>query len=193
MSPVSSRPEPCHAHEQYPSVRHQRPPRPVRARVRWWHSRRESCRRASLRIGMAEKTGIAWCDSTFNPVIGCTKVGPGCDNCYAAEQDSRRRWDGGRIHWGPGVPRYRTSDSNWAQPLRWNAKQEDYMRQGDAPPWRVFCGSHAPSPRHPSGSGGNFPTGNSRSYAIIRCCACWNVRTPTTRVPSCGWRRSSRG
>lgn len=92
---------------------------------------------------MAETTGIAWCDSTFNPWIGCTKVGPGCDHCYATEQDARKRWDGGKTHWGAGVPRYRTSESNWNQPLRWNEKQADFRRQGDAPPWNVFCASLA--------------------------------------------------
>jgi protein gp37 len=28
-------------------------------------------------------TGIEWTDETWNPVTGCTKVSPGCDNCYA--------------------------------------------------------------------------------------------------------------
>jgi len=32
---------------------------------------------------LAEKTGISWARSTFNCWIGCTKVGPGCDHCYA--------------------------------------------------------------------------------------------------------------
>lgn len=32
---------------------------------------------------MAEKTGIEWADSTWNPLVGCTKVSPGCDHCYA--------------------------------------------------------------------------------------------------------------
>ena len=26
--------------------------------------------------------GIEWTDTTWNPVTGCTKVSPGCDNCY---------------------------------------------------------------------------------------------------------------
>lgn len=30
-----------------------------------------------------KNTKIEWADHTFNPWIGCTKVGPGCDNCYA--------------------------------------------------------------------------------------------------------------
>ncbi|HZR35162.1 MAG TPA: DUF5131 family protein [Nevskia sp.] len=55
---------------------------------------------------MAAQTEIAWCDSTFNPWIGCTKVGPGCDNCYAeALMDTRHH----RAVWGAGNPRSRTS------------------------------------------------------------------------------------
>ena len=29
------------------------------------------------------KTGISWTDFTWNPVSGCNKVSPGCQNCYA--------------------------------------------------------------------------------------------------------------
>ena len=32
---------------------------------------------------MADKSAIEWTDSTWNPVTGCSKVSPGCDNCYA--------------------------------------------------------------------------------------------------------------
>ena len=32
---------------------------------------------------MGDKTGIGWTDSTWNPATGCTKVSPGCKNCYA--------------------------------------------------------------------------------------------------------------
>jgi protein gp37 len=34
-------------------------------------------------------TKIEWCTETWNPVVGCTKVSPGCDNCYA-ERMARR-------------------------------------------------------------------------------------------------------
>jgi len=33
---------------------------------------------------MGDRSGIEWTDATWNPVTGCTKVSPGCDNCYAA-------------------------------------------------------------------------------------------------------------
>ena len=32
---------------------------------------------------MATKTKIEWTDTTWNPVRGCTKISPGCKNCYA--------------------------------------------------------------------------------------------------------------
>lgn len=28
-------------------------------------------------------TKIEWCEETWNPIVGCTKVSPGCDHCYA--------------------------------------------------------------------------------------------------------------
>lgn len=38
---------------------------------------------------MGAKTGIPWCDATWNPVIGCSKVSVGCDNCYAERTAAR--------------------------------------------------------------------------------------------------------
>jgi protein gp37 len=32
---------------------------------------------------MADHSGIEWTEATWNPTIGCTKVSPGCDRCYA--------------------------------------------------------------------------------------------------------------
>lgn len=45
---------------------------------------------------MAEETGIAWTDSTFNAWWGCVKVGPECEHCYAETLDlSTGGLDGG--------------------------------------------------------------------------------------------------
>lgn len=38
---------------------------------------------------MANKSTIEWTESTWNPVTGCTKISPGCKNCYA-ERMARR-------------------------------------------------------------------------------------------------------
>jgi protein gp37 len=85
---------------------------------------------------MGETTGISWCDHTFNPWIGCTKVGPGCDHCYAEAQDARFSPD--QSHWGVGAPRRVTSPTYWRQPDKWNQKaREDGVRR------RVFCASQA--------------------------------------------------
>lgn len=86
---------------------------------------------------MAEQTSIAWTDSTFNPWLGCTKVGPGCDACYAEAEDARRKW-GGATHWGAGVPRHRTSAAYWRNPFKWDAKA---AKTGER--WLVFCASLA--------------------------------------------------
>jgi protein gp37 len=32
---------------------------------------------------MSDKSKIEWTDATWNPVTGCTKISPGCANCYA--------------------------------------------------------------------------------------------------------------
>ena len=32
---------------------------------------------------MAQDSTIEWTDMTWNPVTGCTKISPGCKNCYA--------------------------------------------------------------------------------------------------------------
>lgn len=82
---------------------------------------------------MAERSNIAWTDSTFNPVIGCTEVSPACDNCYAREF-SKVKFPVAK--WGAGQPRYRTSADNWKHPLRWNRKAAQSGEQH-----RVFCGS----------------------------------------------------
>ena len=38
---------------------------------------------------MSENSGIEWTDATWNAVTGCTKVSPGCKNCYAERMSKR--------------------------------------------------------------------------------------------------------
>ena len=88
---------------------------------------------------MAESTKIEWCDSTFNPFIGCTPVSPGCDNCYAARSTPARTLG---VAWGPGEPRRRTSDANWKLPERWQRQAAEFRAQHGRRR-RVFCASLA--------------------------------------------------
>lgn len=50
---------------------------------------------------MAGDSKIEWTDATVNFWWGCTKVGPGCDHCYAEAWDKRT----GGAHWGLNAPR----------------------------------------------------------------------------------------
>ena len=40
---------------------------------------------------MSDRSAIEWTDASWNPVTGCTKVTPGCDNCYAERLAERFR------------------------------------------------------------------------------------------------------
>lgn len=73
---------------------------------------------------MGENSKIEWTHHTFNPWIGCQKVGPGCDNCYAEAWDRRFATSGHAMRWGATAKRTRTSQKNWNQPKRWNKAAE---------------------------------------------------------------------
>lgn len=81
---------------------------------------------------MATATTIEWTDHTFNPWIGCTRVGTDCKNCYAAAWAHRFKKD----CWGDGKPRIATALEGWELFERWH-RQALEQRQ----PAKVFCGS----------------------------------------------------
>jgi protein gp37 len=66
---------------------------------------------------MSDHSTIEWTDSTWNPVRGCTKISPGCKNCYAETFAERFR----------GVPGHpyeqgfdlRLVPEKLVEPLRW--------------------------------------------------------------------------
>ena len=66
---------------------------------------------------MPSRSTIEWTDMTWNPVTGCTKISPGCKNCYAHRMAHR-------LH-AMGQPRYRNNfdvtlhPDLLEQPLRW--------------------------------------------------------------------------
>ncbi len=77
---------------------------------------------------------IEWTRHTFNPWWGCSKVSPGCENCYA-EAFAKRY---GHNVWGPSSERRHLSEAYWKQPAAWNAEAN---RGGFRS--RVFCASMA--------------------------------------------------
>lgn len=68
---------------------------------------------------MAQQSTIEWTDATWNPVTGCSKISPGCKNCYAERMAKRLR--------AMGQPRYRNGFAVTLQPdvldapLRWRS------------------------------------------------------------------------
>ena len=84
---------------------------------------------------MAENSKIEWTHHTFNPWIGCAKVSAACDHCYAEHMMDTRL---GRVRWGHGEPRTRTTADYWRQPVRWNARCGAAGTRE-----RVFCASLA--------------------------------------------------
>lgn len=64
---------------------------------------------------MGENTKIEWCEHTHNFWVGCQKVSPACDHCYAESWAKRsghpELWDG---------ERRRTK--TWAEPHKWNRR-----------------------------------------------------------------------
>lgn len=81
---------------------------------------------------MGKDSKIEWCDHTFNPVWGCVKCDPGCENCYANSLASRFGYD----VWGPEKPRRLFGEKHWNEPRRWDKQA---AKQGIKA--KVFCGS----------------------------------------------------
>jgi protein gp37 len=74
---------------------------------------------------MAQDSAIEWTDATWNPVTGCTKISPGCKNCYAHRMARR-------LH-AMGQVRYRNNfdvtlhPDLLQQPLRWSQARKIFV------------------------------------------------------------------
>lgn len=68
---------------------------------------------------MGENTKIGWTDHTFNPWWGCTKISPGCANCYADNDATRYGFD----IWGDDKPRRFFGDEHFREPLNWERRR----------------------------------------------------------------------
>src|ERR687897_692151 len=74
---------------------------------------------------MGDHSAIEWTDATWNPVTGCTKISPGCKNCYAERLAKR-------LHL-MGNPRYANAfeltrhDDQLQLPLRWKQPRRIFV------------------------------------------------------------------
>ena len=69
---------------------------------------------------MGDKSGIEWCDATWNPVTGCTKVSAGCDHCYA-EAEAHQRWGSRKFE------DVQFHEKRLAMPLRWQRPRRIFV------------------------------------------------------------------
>jgi len=101
---------------------------------------------------MAENSNIEWTDHTFNPWRGCTKVSPGCANCYAETLSKRNPKLLGE--WGPGKPRVLASEKMWREPLKWNEQtlyqcsscwQTYHRNSRQSSGWECYCSESEPT------------------------------------------------
>src|SRR5216684_2164372 len=74
---------------------------------------------------MAQGSGIEWTESTWNPVTGCTKIGPGCKNCYA-ERIAERLQAMGQRNYRNGF-RLTLQPHMLELPLRWKQPQTIFV------------------------------------------------------------------
>lgn len=74
---------------------------------------------------MGDKSTIEWTDATWNPVTGCSKVSPGCKNCYAERLAARLQ--------AMENPRYRNGfevtlhPDQMTLPLRWKEPRKIFV------------------------------------------------------------------
>ncbi|TAJ10650.1 MAG: phage Gp37/Gp68 family protein [Nitrospirae bacterium] len=74
---------------------------------------------------MGDKSAIEWTDATWNPVTGCSKVSPGCKNCYAERLAARLK--------AMGNPRYANGfdvtlhGDQLTLPLRWKQPKKIFV------------------------------------------------------------------
>lgn len=68
---------------------------------------------------VSDKSAIEWTDATWNPVTGCSKVSPGCANCYA--ETISLRFGTSKKPWTPenAAENVVLHPERLDQPLRW--------------------------------------------------------------------------
>lgn len=85
---------------------------------------------------MGQDTAIQWAKHSWNPWRGCSKVSPGCTNCYAETWSKRNPKIFGT--WGEHGTRVVAAESAWRDPVKWDREAREAGERH-----RVFCASMA--------------------------------------------------
>ncbi len=74
---------------------------------------------------MSNSSSIEWTEATWNPTTGCSKISPGCKNCYAEKLSKRLN--------AMGVKKYRNNFKFTEQPndielpLKWKKSKKIFV------------------------------------------------------------------
>jgi protein gp37 len=74
---------------------------------------------------LGDKSPIQWTDATWNPSTGCSKVSPGCKNCYAERLASRLKKMGNRKY--KNGFRFTLHKNAIELPLRWSRPRKIFV------------------------------------------------------------------
>jgi protein gp37 len=87
-------------------------------------------------------TAISWTDETWNPIIGCSIVSPGCTNCYAM-RDAYRKGYNPRLPSYHGLTEKRKNNPIWNGVVRRNSDTSFYkvLKWKNRPGLKVFVNS----------------------------------------------------
>lgn len=144
---------------------------------------------------MADKSSIEWTDATWNPIVGCSIVSPGCTNCYAMKMAARidkmtlsSHYEGltervkDHVVWNGKIAR--APDYIFTQPLRWKRVRKifvnsmgDLFHESIPDEWidRVFA-VMALCPQH------TFQVLTKRAQRMRDYCSKWNKQADLPHV-----------
>ncbi|RVD13946.1 MAG: phage Gp37/Gp68 family protein [Mesorhizobium sp.] len=87
---------------------------------------------------MADKSAIEWTDATWNPIVGCSILSPGCTHCYAMRMAGRIEAMGGAKHYA-GTTKKVNGNTVWTgklamapehilmEPLTWRTPRKIFV------------------------------------------------------------------
>jgi protein gp37 len=76
---------------------------------------------------MSDKSKIEWCDTTWNPVTGCSPVSDGCKHCYAKRDWARLSANPKTVYFGREFSDVKCHPEKLDLPLRWKKPRRIFV------------------------------------------------------------------
>lgn len=138
------------------------------------------------------RTGIEWCDWTWNPIVGCSPASAGCANCYAAAISKRFHLPWGSAHF---MPERLTQPAKVRKPGRvFVCSMSDMGHETVKPEWRqavyevmqvAYWHTFIVLTKRPGPWMRAIPEGTLCGVTVENDEALWRVSTLYRYVPTC--------